>query len=121
MIVEIGEQLDKWGEWQRLNTGIGGVGVTTHYGPPGGHGLGQFIIRDPQSERLDLIICELGQRRGWKYQHVLVAKYCWQYTDRMAAELLHWSVPTVKIRVNECHAWLDGRMQEELKIVGERA
>jgi len=110
MIPEIDELLREWGLWQRTNTGSSGPGssLVQRYGPRGSHGKGLVIHRNTVAERIDLLVCELGDVLGSHYRRLLVGKYVWQDTHRSVAERENCSVDIIKKRIDTAHAWLLG-------------
>jgi len=61
------------------------------YGPRGGHGRGLVVHRDKACERLDLLVCELGDVMGSQYHRIVVSKYVHGCPDRETAERERWS------------------------------
>lgn len=104
--------LKAWGDWQRSRSGAPGSGssLTGSYHEREDAGQGLVIARDPQSEELDQLICQMGrsQGMGMHYQRLMVSKYVWSHSNRQMAETFRCSEALVKIRIQTAHAWLHG-------------
>lgn len=122
MIAEIDDLLKEWGQWQRTSTGTSGPTgcVTMNYGPRASHGKGLVVHRNPVAEKIDRLVCRMGDALGSQYRRVCIGKYAYQVTDRELAERERCSRDTLHRRLDSAHAWIHGaiHMQMAMKKAG---
>lgn len=118
MIAEIDDLLREWGGWQRQQTGHSGPSgcVTMHYGPRASHGKGLVVNRNPVAEKIDRLVCLMGDALGSQYKRIVVGKYIYQSIDRELAERERCGRDTIHRRLDGAHCWLHGAVTGQMAM-----